>query len=49
MSTSFSGYFKIKKSSDMTTNLEGEGGVKALVIGPLTEELFFAASLTRLV
>ena len=31
---------KYQKQGPMTTKLEGDGDVKALVVGPLVEELF---------
>ena len=36
----------IKKTVPMTTKLEGRGGGKALVVGPL-KHMIFAASLTQ--
>ena len=40
------GYFKTKKCSNESISSRGGGGVKALVVEPLAEKLFFAASLS---
>ena len=41
------GYFKTKKKVPMTTKPRGPRRVKALVVGPLKKDFFFADSLTQ--
>ena len=47
LSMSVFGYFKTKKKVPMAIKLEGWGGGKALMVWPLVEDFFFAASLTK--